>query len=853
MVRTALALLVNSEGTQVKSNHRDLLLAVGKLPAMAFSLALIIATSLSLMLVQPQVNQTYREKIISDAADYLQLNANYQQQHLTHLIQDLASKRGLVQLLDQGESALITLEEARIKDAIPHAIWTRLFRAGEARVDPDNTPLFTFASLDLVKQVETGHMANPEAINLNGRWLLGIAAPITEPSMTLPQGILFVYLDIAALHEGIDSRTIHSRSVGAARLMQSVNNAPPTEIAVVGNLTDRVPISRTLENANWTLEFYPNTTLTEASAANLSTYLLPFIVALLIALAGTLIGIHRFLRLLVSDVDLLANQIDSLAAGKFQPTKIYNLSAVVALDSRLAAIKRKPTIEHSTPHTPAPSTASNTPIIHSPVEPLPAVRAVSVEQDIELPAIKDTENLLEEPTAEALRAIFRAYDIRGIIDDTLTPAVIFDIGRTIGSEAIDIGEHTLLVGADGRLSSPDVMARLIDGILATGVDVISIGTVPTPVLYYGTHNTEIQSGVMVTASHNPAEYNGFKIVFNDRSLTEEDLLRLYRRFERKDFHQGKGSLQQRNLADDYLNAISDDIVVAKPMRIVVDCGNGVAGEIAPEIYANLGCEVIPLYCDIDGSFPNHHPDPSIAENLQDLILLVKTQNADLGIALDGDGDRMVAVTSDGNIVPPDELLMLFAKDVVSRNPGSDVVYDVKCTKNLNGVISGFGGRPIVCRSGHSYLKEKMAETAAVLGGEFSGHICFGERWYGFDDGIYAGARLLEIVGAQSTSFAELMAEFPKSISTPELKIVVSELDKFSIIKNILSNGNFDDGTITTIDGIRVDYIDGWGLVRASNTGPYLTLRFEADSTDSLDRIRSLFREQLQNVDPSLNF
>jgi len=848
VVRTALALLVNSEGTQVKSNHRDLLLAVGKLPAIAFSLALIIATTLSLVLVQPQSNQTYREKMISDAADYLQLNANYQQQHLAHLIQDLASKRGLVQLLDQGDSTLITLEEARIKDAIPHAMWVRLLRAGEARVDPDNTPLFTFASLDLVNQVETGHMANPEAISLNGRWLLGIAAPIIEPSITLPQGILFVYLDIAALHEGIDSRP-----AGAARLMQSVNNAPPAEIAVVGNLTDRVPVSRALGNANWTLEFYPNTTLTEASAANPVTYLLPLIVALLIALAGTLIGIHRFLRLLISDVDLLSNQIDGLAAGKFEPTKIYHLPTLLALDSRLASISCKPTIEHSTPHKPAPPTASNKPIIGNLDEPLPAMRTVNVEQDIELPPAKSTENLLEEPSDESLRTIFRAYDIRGIIDETLTPAVIFDIGRTIGSEAIDIGEHALLVGADGRLSSPDVMARLIDGILATGVDVISIGTVPTPVLYYGTHNTETHSGVMVTASHNPAEYNGFKIVFNDRSLTEEDLLRLYHRFERKDFHQGKGGLQQRNLTDDYLDAISDDIVVAKPMRIVVDCGNGVAGEIAPEIYVNLGCEVIPLYCDIDGSFPNHHPDPSIAENLQDLILLVKTQNADLGIALDGDGDRMVAVTSDGNIVPPDELLMLFAKDVVSRNPGSDVVYDVKCTKNLSGVISGFGGRPIVCRSGHSYLKEKMAETEAALGGEFSGHICFGERWYGFDDGIYAGARLLEIVGSQNTGLAELMTEFPKSISTPELKVVVSEADKFSIIENIVSNGNFDNGTITTIDGIRVDYVDGWGLVRASNTGPYLTLRFEADSTESLDRIRSLFRKQLQNIDPSLNF
>ena len=852
MVRTALALLVNSEGKQVKNSHRDLLLAAGKFPAMAFGLALIVATTLSLAVVQPEVNQVYREKMISDAADYLQLSADIQQQRLTQQVQNLAKTRGLAQLLNQGDPALISLEEARIKGAIPQAIWVRLIPSGEAKVDLNSTPPFTFAALDLVNQVETGQLANPEAIKVNGSWLLGIAAPIIEPSMTMPQGTLFVYLDIAALHEGIDSGT-----GGAARLMQSVNNAPPVEIVVVGNLTNQVPVSRALENAYWTLQFYPNATLTEASAANPLTYLLPLIVALLIALAGTVIGILRFLKSLGNDLDRLNDQIDDVAGDRFQPSNAYHLPSALALDKRLATIIRKPIIKHSTARSSAPPAPSsmpqNAPATHQTDEPLPAVQVASGEQNTKLLGASDIDKPIEQPSAESLRAIFRAYDIRGIIDDTLTPAVIFDIGRSIGSEAIDIGEHTLLVGADGRLSSPEVMAGLIDGILATGVDVIGIGTVPTPVLYYATHNTGTQSGVMVTASHNPAEYNGFKIVFNKRSLIEEDLVRLYRRFEQKDFHQGKGHFQQKDLNDDYLNAISDDIIVARPLRVVVDCGNGVAGEIAPEVYVNLGCEVIPLYCDIDGSFPNHHPDPSIAENLQDLILLVKAQNADLGIALDGDGDRMVAVTGNGDIVPPDELLMLLAKDVVSRSPGSDVVYDVKCTKNLNSVISGLGGRPILCRSGHSYLKKKMAETDAALGGEFSGHICFGERWYGFDDGIYAGARLLEIVGSQDVSLTELMKEFPKSLSTPELKLAVSESAKFSIVASIVSDGDFGDGTITTIDGVRVDYVDGWGLVRASNTGPWLTLRFEADNTESIDRIKDLFRAQLQNVDPSLNF
>jgi phosphomannomutase/phosphoglucomutase len=312
-------------------------------------------------------------------------------------------------------------------------------------------------------------------------------------------------------------------------------------------------------------------------------------------------------------------------------------------------------------------------------------------------------------------------------------------------------------------------------------------------------------------------------------------------------------LTEIDIREDYIDAIADDIVVAQPLRVVVDCGNGIAGEIAPDIFMSLGCEVIPLYCDVDGNFPNHHPDPTVAANLADLILTVKSQQADIGIALDGDGDRLVAVTGSGEIVSPDLLLMLFAKDVVSRNPGSDVVYDVKCTRHLNSIISGFGGRPIICRSGHSYLKQKMTETDAVLGGEFSGHICFKERWYGFDDGLYASARLLEIVGSQTASLDQLMAEFPQTVSTPEIQIPVSDSVKFRIVDALIDSNQFDDGSISLIDGIRVDYSDGWGLVRASNTSPCLTLRFEADDTTSLHRIQNLFRENLLSIDEGLQF
>ncbi|MCB1647407.1 MAG: phosphomannomutase/phosphoglucomutase, partial [Pseudomonadales bacterium] len=347
--------------------------------------------------------------------------------------------------------------------------------------------------------------------------------------------------------------------------------------------------------------------------------------------------------------------------------------------------------------------------------------------------------------------------------------------------------------------------------------------------------------------------NGFKIVMDGQTYTEEDIQRLYRRFQENDFNEGAGMVSEMDVRGEYTDAILDDVVIAQPLKVVVDCGNGVAGDIVPDLFMNLGCDVIPLYCEVDGNFPHHHPDPTIASNLDDLILTVSSQGADIGLAFDGDGDRVVAVSSTGEIIPPDRMLMLFAKDVVSRNPGADVVYDVKCTRHLNSVISGFGGRPIICRSGHSYLKAKMVETGAILGGELSGHFCFGERWFGFDDGIYSAARLLEIVGSQTAGLNELMAEFPASVTTPEIQLFVTEAEKFSIVDTLINNGDFADGTLTTVDGIRVDYSDGWGLVRASNTNPCLTLRFEADNNEALERVKKTFRDQLLAINANLDF
>jgi len=455
------------------------------------------------------------------------------------------------------------------------------------------------------------------------------------------------------------------------------------------------------------------------------------------------------------------------------------------------------------------------------------------------------------PDVELSETIFRAYDIRGIVGETLTPEIVQVIGRSIGSEAIERGVKSICIGYDGRHSSPELADALGSGIMAAGCDVITIGAVPTPVLYFATHELGTGSGVMVTGSHNPANYNGLKIMLGGETLSGEAIQRLLQRIQTGNLVGGQGSQSSEDVRRAYLDRIVGDIAVAAPLKVVLDAGNGIAGELAPVLVEELGCEVVPLYCEVDGDFPNHHPDPGKPENLKDLIAAVKSEKADLGLAFDGDGDRLGVVTNSGKIIWPDRLMMLFARDVVSRNPGADVLFDVKCSRRLAGVISEAGGRPVMWKTGHSPMKAKMKETGALLAGEMSGHIFFGERWMGFDDGLYAAARLLEILGIEDRDSDEVFEDFPDDISTPELNLPVTEQTKFGIVDKLGQQGDFGDGSVSTIDGIRVEFSDGWGLCRASNTTPVLVLRFEAENEEALERIKSVFRDQLSRVAPDL--
>lgn len=452
---------------------------------------------------------------------------------------------------------------------------------------------------------------------------------------------------------------------------------------------------------------------------------------------------------------------------------------------------------------------------------------------------------------EVPKNIFRAYDIRGIVGESITPELIFTLGKAIGSAAQEQGEQTIMTARDGRLSGPLLMKALHKGLRESGCDVIDIGQVPSPVLYFATHYLNYRSGVMLTASHNPSNYNGLKIILAGKSLSEGSIDELYRRIQAGAFKSGKGSYQPISVTEAYINRITEDISLARPLRVVLDCGNGVAGVVAPELLRRLGCEVIELFCDVDGRFPHHHPDPSVPENLKDLIASVQQHKADIGLALDGDGDRLGVVTHDGEIIWPDRQMMLYAMDVLSRNPGALIIYDIKSTGLLGKWIEKYGGHSLMWKTGHSIMKAKLEETGALLAGEMSGHIFFKERWYGFDDGMYTAARLLEIVAKSQKNVSDLFSELPNSINTPELKLPIAEDKKFAFIQAFQKQIDFPDAKLSKIDGVRADFSEGWGLVRASNTSPCLTLRFEADNAAALTRIQRLFREALLAMDPHL--
>jgi phosphomannomutase/phosphoglucomutase len=449
------------------------------------------------------------------------------------------------------------------------------------------------------------------------------------------------------------------------------------------------------------------------------------------------------------------------------------------------------------------------------------------------------------------KTIFKAYDIRGIIDKTLDAGVAFQIGAAFGRAALAKGEKKVVIGRDGRLSGPSLIKALAEGLQSAGVDVIDLGVVATPMVYFGTNVLGAASGIMVTGSHNPPDYNGFKMVLAGEAIHGEAITGLYDSIVAHDGSSSAtpGAYSTYDIRAEYLQRIIGDVKVSRPIKIAVDCGNGVAGAFAGDLYRGMGCEVIELFCEVDGNFPNHHPDPAHPENLQDLIRCLQETDAEIGLAFDGDGDRLGLVTKDGQIIYPDRQMMLFAADVLSRNPGAEILYDVKCTRHLAPYIEKAGGKPLMYKTGHSLVKAKLKETGSPLGGEMSGHIFFKDRWYGFDDGLYAGARMLEILTKEKDPSALLNA-LPQSDSTPELHLHLKEGENFAVMDKLRADAKFPGNErIITIDGLRVEYADGFGLARSSNTTPVIVMRFEAETPAALARIQGQFRDVILAAKP----
>jgi len=446
--------------------------------------------------------------------------------------------------------------------------------------------------------------------------------------------------------------------------------------------------------------------------------------------------------------------------------------------------------------------------------------------------------------------IFRANDIRGIAYEDLTEEVVQSLGRALGSEAIDRNIQKFIIGRDGRLSSPEIFDWLSSGIMSAGCNVIDIGIVTSPMFYHSTYELNTSSGVVITGSHNPGNYNGFKIVFNNHSTSSEEILNLKQRILEENFREGKGASEKEDIKESYINRILESIKLNKNLNISIDCGNGAAGVVAKDVYERLGCNVIELYGELNGSFPNHHPDPSKLENMKDLIKSVKENKCSVGLAFDGDADRLGVISPKGEMIFPDRQMIMFSRQIIQSSPNAKIVFDVKCSKLLSDEIEKLKGKPLICKTGHTFIKQKIRETDALLGGEMSGHIFFNDRWPGFDDGIYAGARMLEIIA--NSEQKDPFVSVPNMLSTPEINIPAADEEKFQIVKTFIENSNFNEAKIVGIDGIRVEFEKGWGLLRPSNTSPCLVLRFEAETNDDLNKIKEIFYSGLKSIKPNIN-
>ena len=781
---------------------------------------------------------------------------------LTNTLEKMAQDPEVLAAVTSADTALMPQVAAKLEKHLPEVLKIRLLLPGVTELDDKSAPKMGYADLDMVRETFTKNQLPA---------IQGDSGPDRHLAITrrIVQNDRVVGVILASLNYGFISKTVQAAGLkdGHLELRQAalVLGAAGEPASAEQNDDAQIKVAGT----GWELHYqYAD------SAASTEPMLMAGIIALcaLLALLAFFIGWRKLSDLLTQDLGSVLKACKDMMTHKLQPTYPLKLAEMNAVVSTLAQFKR--VMDHQDDDIAGDKNPVDVEMsgFFDDFDDLKTAGGTTswpgeAEQDKDRnPAVetgkpeiaeKTVPDFFDMPLSKKKTAdsgtIFRAYDIRGIVGKTLTKEVVYDIGRALGTQAKTQGVKTVVVGRDGRTSSPVLAEALAQGVIATGLNVLGIGMTPTPVLYFVAQHTEGRSGVMITGSHNPADYNGLKMVINGETLAEESIRELKTCIDNQAYATGKSGNIERNsqYGNEYIGIISEDIHIARPLSVVLDCGNGVAGELGPKLLKTLGCQVVELFCDIDGTFPNHHPDPSNPKNLSELIATVKHYKADIGIAFDGDGDRLGVVDSNGKIIWPDRQMMLFAKDVLAGKPGSEVIYDVKCSRHLADQIVKFGGKPTMWKTGHSLMKAKLKETGARLAGEMSGHIFFNDRWFGFDDALYSAARLIEILSKDTRSSAEVFADFPDSINTRELNVALEEGENFSFMDSLLKAANFTGGKITDIDGMRVDFSNGWGLVRASNTTPSLVIRFEADSDAAMLSIQEQFRRVMKKIKPDI--
>jgi phosphomannomutase/phosphoglucomutase len=827
----------NGEGSKSKSGGRTIrgywLLGV-------IGLLIVMVVTWAYLSYQNYVStQSGQKRQMESVAQLLagSISANLQQQ--LALIQGLARQPGLAAVFNGSDETGLVSEQARLTRLVPDALRVRLLPVGINEPDTSEMPNMGYASLLLLNKAVKSDAVLPAELHQFGtpHQHIAIASGISSPQGGQVAGVMHAAYSVDMLKKILNRvETLPGR----VEVQQALSDKEP--LAIIGK-GDKPSSKQTpdgvipVKGSIWQVAYWGSTGLQLGLMGNLHLLVPGLLLFLLTALLLLRLS-QQMTTALKRDQQTILSLVEAIVVGrppKAQPAQLGDLQSTFEVMEHQIREFRSAQAEKGKTKRAIPAIDSGYGI---------NIDEVEEEAGVETPVgVAATVNIPAE--------IYRAYDIRGIVGETLNEEIVTILGQGFGSEIFEKGYQSVVVARDTRDSSERLQSALIQGLQASGRDVIDIGMVPTPLLYYAVHELNAECGVMVTGSHNPLQYNGLKLVIGGNSPTQDEIQDLRRQIDAGQLLQGEGSFDSQEIVSEYIDRVTSDTRLGQPLKVVVDCGNGAASVVAPELYRQLGCEVIELYCAPAGDFPNHHPDPGDPKNMQDLQKAVVEHQAALGVAFDGDGDRIGVVDSSGKLIWPDRLLMYLASDILTREPGGDIIYDVKCSRHLANIVLANGGRPLMWKSGHSMLKAKMKETHALLAGEFSGHILFAERWYGFDDGIYAGARLLEILSLDYRTSAEVFAELPESLSTPEYALAMEEGQANEVMATIEKLPDLPGARMVKIDGLRAEFEQGWGLVRASNTLPALLFRFEANSEEDLAHVQSIFRDMIKKIDPSL--